>query len=129
MTLGLPIDGQALRNLRKAGGASVARLAIDLFLETADEAVRDLRRFERAGNLRALGAVAHRMKGGAASVGAMRLAAVLQRIEAEPEAAVADRAHCDAVERELSAARKALASYRTMESGAFAPTPPSEDAG
>ena len=58
----------------------------------------------------------------------MRLAAVLQQIEADPEAAVADRARCDAVERELTAARKALASYRTMESGAFAPTPLGEGA-
>ena len=120
---GLPIDGTALRNLRNAGGASVARMAIDLFLESADEAIADLRRFERGGKVRALAAVAHRMKGGAASVGAQRLALALERIELEPDAAAADRTYCDAVAVELRAARAALESYRTMESGAFAPMP------
>ena len=119
---GLPIEAEALARLRRAGGPEVVAMAIDLFLETADECAADLRRHLRAGQTAEAAAVAHRMKGGAASVGAMRLANALHAIEQDPARAVATAEVLKQAERELAAARSALRTYRHMGSGAHAPT-------
>ena len=119
----LPIDTVALGQLRQAGGQEVVRVAIDMFLETSDEGLAEIRSAHVARDAALLAAIAHRLRGAAASVGARRFTAALTALEDDAWAALASPSALLTLERELNAARTALTAYRRMDSGLSSPLP------
>jgi len=115
---GLPVDVSVLRNLKQAGGPEVVGVAVDLFLETANDALRDLRMVAAMGDTDLLARTAHKFKGSCGSVGARQAALILQQLEHPPEGVDA-AALIDSLEAELRHVRQALRGYRRSGSAAF----------
>ncbi|GEM_PF-3224736 len=115
---GMPVDATVLRNLKKAGGPEVVAMAVDMFLQAAEDGVRDLRMVAKLGDAKMLKEAAHKFKGSCGSVGARQAAMLLQQLET-PDPVTDIDSVIDRLEVELRRVRSALTGYRKSGSAAF----------
>jgi HPt (histidine-containing phosphotransfer) domain-containing protein len=130
-----PVINQQLlasyRELQADGTSDVVMELIDIFLEDLPHRLAELQSAVAGGDPTRARSAAHRLKGGAASVGAARLAAVLAQLEATCGTAAregADRAGfapaadlVDAALAEAASAREALLKERNAPQGGGEP--------
>ncbi len=118
----LPVDVAVLHNLKAAGGPEVVKLAVDLFLQSADESLVDIEQAIASGDPNEIRMVVHRFKGSSGSVGARGVARICGRMEqASGAGPLVLEGEFDALKEELARVSRALKSYRNAGSSAFAP--------
>lgn len=115
---GLPVDVDVLRNLTQAGGPDVVKVVVDLFLETVEQGLGDLRAVIAIGDAKLIKLAAHRLKGSCSGVGARGAAAILQQLETPADDTDAGALMAE-LHAEMTRVRQALSSYRRSGSGAF----------
>lgn len=84
---------------------------LSIFLETTPATVTDMVREVKTGNLETLGRLAHKLRGSAANLGAVRLAELCGEIETlahQPDSTEAIAAHVDCLQAEFAIVKKLL---------------------
>ena len=107
---GEPVDRRVLERLERAVGAEAVEEVIGAFLEDAPARLADLREAARAGESRAVSTLAHALKGGCGSLGAVemtRLAAELEEAGASGDLTRVPEL-LDRLEKDFGRARAAL---------------------